>query len=1193
MNETARKGMRLADGGQIDRSKPLQFTFNGKRCTGYEGDTLASALLANGIRVVARSFKYHRPRGIFSAGEEEPCALVETGVGARRTPTCRAPLVRLHEGLVANSQNCWPGVTLDAGRMADFTHALWPAGFYNKTFKWPSWHAWEGLIRRSAGLGRPLTDKDPDRYEQVNAHCDLLICGAGPAGLVAAQTAGRAGLRVLLVDQDAGGGSLNWEQYRIGGQSAMSWVEQTLSELASMPNVQFLPFTTVSGIYDQNVTTLLQSGAGRSWRECLWTVRPRHVLLATGAIEQGLIFPHNDRPGIMLAGAVRHYLNRYAVQPGRQVVVATNNDTAYQTVFDLAQRQVAVSVVVDQRDTVDEQLRQRLSKLGTRLLTRARIGTTRGRLALRRVRIEGLDGSDLGTRDCDLLAVSGGWSPRLHLLAHARGALRFDDRSQSFLPATLPGGVSVAGCANGISELQQVLAESVSETVSLCRTLGCDADGVELPEILDSIVESLFVDAMQPDISRSRQWIDLAHDVTMGDARLAVREGFVSVEHFKRYTTTGMSVDQGKTGNLNALIVLGALTGKTPGEVGTTTFRPPYMPMTLGALAGRNTGEFYAPLRYLPAHRAHQRLAARFEDYGWLRPDYYLQDGETPDQAIRREVLAVREKVGVFDNSPIGKLEVYGPDAAVFLDRIYLNDVTSLRAGRCRYVLMLNDNGVIIDDGVISRLSGDRFLVNTTSAGVDRVRKSMDEWLQREWRGLKLVVEDVTACWANFTVAGPRSLQVLRTLGVETKPAVTSLPHMAVCTGSIAGVEARIVRVSFSGECSYEINVPARHGEAFLDTLLKAGAEHGISPYGVEALMVLRLEKGYLHIGSDTDGSSTPDDVGWGAVARRAGNDFVGRRSLSRPGNLDRGRKQLVGLEPLDPGQSLRPGSHLLLGRDRKPPARTDGWITSACFSPTLNRHIGLAVLSDGREHGGEIVSVCDEGSRYHARIVPTPFYDPENQRLNPNDESDTAPETHSAEPDEVALAKPASNVREAAVFSGSLMRIVEQPDTALYRLRRLPGHNEHPGAEPRLPRQVGDCSGDDPAVLCLGPGEWLLKGASEPTRAAAAHMGGDSHATLEVSDGFTLLRLSGPASAWLLNKLGGLDFQSARRHGEHCARTKMQHLEVIVHYHPQLTGDGVFDLLVERSLARYFFRLMVASVPHAEELNREYGEQL
>ncbi len=962
---------RLARGGLIDRRKPLGFSFNGKNYQAYQGDTLASALLANGIKVVGRSFKYHRPRGVFTAGEEEPCALVEIGQGDARVPSCRAPMIQLEDGLVANSQNCWPSLDFDIGRVIDYTHALWPAGFYNKTFKWPNWRTWEGMIRKTAGLGRPLTGPDPDHYEQVNAHCDLLICGGGPAGLIAALTAGRAGARVMLADQGKSfGGVLGYEQVRIEGQTGNEWAQSIVQEPESLPSAILLPQTVVAGTYDHKVTTLLQTGQDTSWRECLWTVRPKKILLATGAIEQGLIFPDNDRPGIMLAGAVRHYLNRFAVKPGSKVMVVTNNDSAYQTVLDLARKQIAVSAVVDARDEVSKHIRRRLSELGTEVITGARISGTRGTTGIREAQLESLDGRKLGRRDCDLLAVSGGWSPRVHLLAHARGELKFDPESQSFVPGALPHGFSVAGSAGGSISLAGTLEESVRVAGEICTALGLNVNPGEIPKVDSSIIESSHTAPAQLSSSKHRQWIDLAHDVTLGDAELAVREGFVSVEHFKRYTTTGMSVDQGKTGNLNAFIVLGALTGREAGEVGTTTFRPPYVPVTLGAIAGRSQGKFYAPRRYLPAHALHQELGAQFGDYGWQRPDFYPCDGESEESAIHRETLCVRQRVGVFDNSPIGKIEVRGPDAAEFLHRVYVNNVLTLKPGHARYGLMLNENGVIIDDGVFVRLSDDHFLVHSTSAGAARISAMLEEWLQCEWTSLQVLIDDVSTQWANFTIAGPRARQVIEALGTDIDISSHALPHMAVALGRVCGLEVRMVRISFSGELSFEINLPAGHAGDFMQAIINAGKNFGIMPYGIEALMILRTEKGYLHVGSDTDGSSTPDDVGWGHVARKKTTDYIGKRSLFRPANQSEDRKQFVGLEPVDEGQAIRPGGHLLPGANRQPPAETDGWVTSACYSPNLKRYIALGMVRNGSQREGEILTLVDEDQRYNVRVV-------------------------------------------------------------------------------------------------------------------------------------------------------------------------------------------------------------------------------
>ena len=979
-----KQAFRLPTGGVIDRAQTLSFRFNGRLFNGYAGDSLASALLANGVRMVSRSFKYHRPRGIYSAGEEEPNALLEIGQGARREPTCRAPQVPLVEGLIAHSQNGWPALGFDLARILDYTHPLWPAGFYNKTFKWPSWHAWEGTVRRLSGLGRPLHEPDPDHYEQVNAHCDVLVCGGGPAGLMAALVAGRAGLRVIVADQDVQfGGALNREQVGLDGQPAAQWIAEVVAELASLPGVFLLPRTTVAGNYDHNVTTLLQRGDGDNWRECFWTVRPRRVVLATGAIEQGLIFANNDRPGIMLASAIRHFLNRYAVAAGHQAVIATNNDTAYQTASDLCARGLGVRAVVDSRPQVRGELRQLLAGLGVPLYTGSRIRNTRGTRGICAVSIETLAGKFSGRVPCDLLGVSGGWSARVHLLCHARGSLRFDALSQSFLPDRLPSGFRVVGAAAGLADLGGILAAAATDSMGLCAELGSTSHHVHQPLITQGVIESGQTGAADLHPAKQRQWIDLAHDVTFADAQLAVREGYDLLEHFKRYTTTGMSVDQGKTGNLNAFLALSALTGRSIDDIGTTTFRPPYTPVTLGAIAGRNQGEFYAPRRYLPAHRIHQRLQGQFEDYGgWQRPDWYPQPGETPQAAIEREIRAVRTSAGIFDNSPIGKIEVRGPHAAEFLHRMYLNNVHDLAVGRVRYGLMLNENGVIIDDGVFSRLADDHFLVNTTSGGVARIMSLFEQWLQCEWTDLQVLVDDVTPQWANFTFAGPRARDLLQKLGTGIDLSPAALPHMSVSCGQLAGEMVRLVRVSFSGEASYEVNLPANRAGSFLARALHQGAEFAVTPYGIEALMTLRLEKGYLHVGSDTDGATTPDDVGWGQAARNKQADFIGKRSLYRPANQDPNRKQLVGLLALDTEQRIQAGGHLLIGASRHAPAATDGWITSAAWSPNLGRCIALAMLRAGRSQRGAVLSVIDDHGTYPVKVVATPFWDKENERL-------------------------------------------------------------------------------------------------------------------------------------------------------------------------------------------------------------------
>ncbi len=977
---------RLARGGLIDREATLNFSFNGRPLQGYAGDSLAAALLANGIHHVARSFKFHRARGIYSAGEEEPNALLEIGQGAQRVPNCRATLVPLQEGLLARSQTGWPSLGCDLGRSFDFSHRLWPAGFYNKTFKWPAWHHWEGMIRRLAGLGRAPDEADPDHYEKTNAHCDLLICGAGPAGLIAALVAGRSGLQVIIADQDEQfGGSLNWDSSLLDERPAVHWVSEVSKQLSAMPNVLLLPRTTVTASYDHQLATLLQRGHSNNWRECLWTVRSRATLLATGAIEQSQVFPLNDRPGIMLASAVRHYANRYAVAAGRKVVISTNNDSAYQTATDLCSHGIRVAAVLDQRQEVPTAMLQQMQQLDVIVYPAAQIRSTRGSKRIRSLIWQ--QGERRQHLDCDVLAVSGGWAPRLHLLCHARGSLRFDSHRQAFLPdhqaGQLPRGFAVIGSAAGDSTLAEVLARAETTSMALCEALGAKASHVHQPRVSPGNLEHPRIMAQPLQSSRKRQWLDLAHDVTLADAELAVREGFDAVEHFKRFTTTGMSVDQGKTGNINAFLALSKITGRSIEDIGTTTFRPPYTPVTLGALAAGHTGDDYAPRRVLAAENTHRNLQACFEDYGgWQRPDYYPKESESAERAIQREVLAVRNSVGVYDNSPIGKIEVRGPDAAEFLHRMYMNKVHGLALGQCRYGLMLNESGVIIDDGIIIRLAEDHFLLNTTSGGASRILGWLEEWSQTEWPKLQVLIDDVSSQWANFTVAGPRAREMLLQLNSNIDFSASALSHMQAVEGEIEGLQVRVNRISFSGELSYEINIASTCANEFLQHLLQLGVALGITAYGIEALMTLRLEKGYMHVGSDTDGETIPDDVGWGKAALNKAEDFIGKRSLMRPASRDPDRRQLVGLLAVDSHQSMRPGGHFLPESAKRAPATTQGWITSAAFSPTLHRHVALGMLRSGRERLGQTLQVYDAGKTYAVKIVPPCFVDRENQRL-------------------------------------------------------------------------------------------------------------------------------------------------------------------------------------------------------------------
>lgn len=950
-----RQAFRLPTGGRIDRSRPLHFTFNGKSLTGYEGDTLASALLANGISLVARSFRYHRPRGIYSAGVEEPHAFVTIGDGATTEPNVRATRQRLFDGLVAQSQNGWPSLRFDLGALVGAATRFLPVGFYYKTFMWPSWRWYAGALRRLAGVAPLPEGADPDRYDKINAHCDVLVVGGGPAGLAAASAAAASGVRVIVADdQPELGGALLSEPLEEHEQ-----VDGLIRDLEQRPNVTILTSCAVVAAWDDGYFTALEEvgqPGDKAISQRLWKIRSRKTVLATGAIERPLIFPNNDRPGVMLAHAARQYVNRYAVRPGNRAVIFTNNDTAWHAAFDLDAAGIQIAAIVDVRDAPPSALMEAAHNRGITLYPGYEVTDTKGRTPIRGVTVERRgQARDRIRLDCDLLCVSGGWSPTLHLYSQAGGRLTYCDQRACFVPVTppseAPGLIRPAGAANGHFAMQDAMDDGHIEP-----HWGCTSN------------------------ARTRQWVDLHHDVTLDAVHLAAREGFVSVEHLKRYTTIGMAPDQGKTSNVNALAALGLATGRTPGEVGTTTFRPPFTPIRLGALTGREIGARAWPLRRLPNHDWHAGNGGVMEDFGgWLRAACYPQPGESEDAAIRREVVAARRGMALLDSSSLGKIEVTGPDAARFLDRIYVNRVDTLKAGRARYGMMLNENGILTDDGVFSRLDEDFFLVSSSSSGTGDVYLALEEWLETEWPELDVIIHNATSQWATFAVSGPYAREVVSAVLPDAELAADRFSHMSAQAGMQGTLAFRLARVSFTGELSFELSIPADEAPRIWDALMAAGAAYTITPLGQEALDILRLEKGYLEVGVDTDVTTTPLDVGWaGAIARKTA-DFIGKRSLSRPAQADPGRLQLVGLEPFDRTALLPVGAHIIDPATRRP----QGHVTSSCLSPTLQKSIAMAQLAGGHTRLDETVTVDVEGSSIQARVVPLAFYNPEGQRLN------------------------------------------------------------------------------------------------------------------------------------------------------------------------------------------------------------------
>ena len=909
-------GRTTAEGGRIDRTRILRFRFDGRGYTGYQGDTLASALLASGVTLLGRSFKYHRPRGILSAGIEEPNALVQLRSGRRTEPNVKATQVELFDGLEAWSQNRWPTLSVDLGAVNDLLSPLFPAGFYYKTFMWPKgfWHAYESLIRRMAGLGKAPTQADPDLYDRTYAHADVVVVGGGPAGLVAAAAAARTGARVILADEQREfGGSLLGNGEAIDGAPGDAWVARTVADLEQAAEVRLLRRTTVAGYYDHNFLIMVERVADHLAepdpalpRQRLWKVRAKQVVLATGAIERPLVFADNDRPGVMLAGAVQTYLRRYAVLPGRHAVVFTNNDSAYPVALDLAANGIVVAAVVDIREEVGRTWVDRLGEAGIESLAGYAIAAVRGRRRVKGVDVMRLDetGSQFTGEPrliaCDLIATSGGWNPTVHLFSQSGGRLEFDNWAGCFVPGEARQAVRMAGAASGKFALADCLAAGAEAGLVAATAAGFKRRGrAPKPPSAEPAREAeparhLWLIPGKPARRQAKRFVDLQNDVTAADLALATREGYRSIEHVKRYTTAGMGTDQGKTGNVNALAIVAASLGKEVPSVGTTTFRPPYAPMSFGALVGRDRDAFMDPVRKTPMHAWHEANGAVFEPVGqWLRPFYYPRGGETKSEAVDREVKAARTGLGLLDATTLGKIDIQGPDAAEFLNRIYTNGWTSLPVGRCRYGLMLHEDGMVFDDGVTARLGEGRFHMTTTSGNAGPVLHWLDDWLQTEWPELKVYCTSVTEHWAVIAVSGPQSRRLMSELGGDINYPNEAFPFMSVRQGVVAGMPARVFRVSFTGELSYEINVSAGYGLAMWQTVLRAGEKYGITPFGTEAMHVLRAEVGihYRRSGNGRDHHAARSQAGGDGEPAQG----LPRKTLALPPRYSEGRPQAVG----------------------------------------------------------------------------------------------------------------------------------------------------------------------------------------------------------------------------------------------------------------------------------------------------------
>ena len=984
---------RLRDKGLVDRRKVIGFHFDGVRLTGHPGDTLASALLANGVRLVGRSFKYHRPRGILTAGSEEPNALVELRTGARREPNTRATTIELYDGLNAASQNRWPSLKYDLLSVNQLASPIFGAGFYYKTFMWPAsfWEkVYEPMIRRAAGLGRAASAADPDHYEKTNAFCDVLVIGGGAAGLSAALAAARSGARVILCDEDFRlGGRLLAERDEIDGQPGHDWAKAALAELESLPDCRVLRRTTVFGVYDggtyaaiERVNEHVPVPPAHAPRQRLWRIVAKRAVLCAGAFERPIVFGDNDRPGVMLAGAARAYVNRFGAAPGRHAVVFADNDEAFRTAADLAAAGIAVQALVDARRDPSAAGQEIAEAAGAPYFSGSAIGSVRGAHGIKSVIVKD-GGGDTHQFHCDLLAMSGGWSPAINLTTHLNGKPVWDHGLSALVPGDLPPGMAAAGAAAGKFSLQSCLASG--EAAGAVAAKACGFMPKRSTRSVPKEEAAPASPVWQVEKSRGKAFVDFQNDVTVSDVKLATREGFRIPEHVKRYTTLGMATDQGKTSNLNAAALIAGLTGRYVGAVGTTTFRPPFTPVAIAALAGHHRGRDFRPARLAPSHAFAKEQGAVFVETGaWMRALIYPKPGESPQQTVNREVQTVRTKAGVCDVSTLGKIDVQGPDAGTFLDRVYANTFSTLPVGKARYGVMLREDGFAMDDGTTARLAEDHYFMTTTTANAVKVMQHLEFCQQILWPELDVQTVSVTEQWAQYAVAGPNARKVVEAL-LDPGQDISNeaFPYMACGSFTVCGgVKGRLFRLSFSGELAFEIAVPARFGDAMIRAVLEAGAPFGIAPYGTEPLGVMRIEKGHP-AGPEFNGQTTAHDFGMGKMVSKK-KDFIGRFMGERPALTEAMRQSLVGLKPIDKDARIRAGAHLVPKDADAVAANDQGYVTSMAYSPELGTWLALGMLARGPERHGEVVKVCDplRGTEFLAEVVAPCFIDPEGARL-------------------------------------------------------------------------------------------------------------------------------------------------------------------------------------------------------------------
>ncbi len=983
---------RLPKGGQINRSKSVKFSFDGKSYSGFEGDTLASALLANNVALMGRSFKYHRPRGCMTAGSEEPNAIVEMRTGARREPNTRATIAELYDGLEASSQNRSPSLKFDIQSVNQLLGPFLTAGFYYKTFMWPAsfWEPiYEKIIRRSAGLGRAATEADPDTYEHAHDHCDVMVVGAGPAGLAAALSAGKTGARVIFVEEQSfAGGNLCFERDKIDGKPAGKWVAGAMAQLRKMDNVKVMMRTCLFGYYDHNVMAALERindhvavPPEHEPRQKMWTLRTKEVVVACGSQERPMVFDNNDMPGVMLSTAVRRFVDRFAAAPGKKIAICTNNDDAYETAALLKEKGIEVPVICDVREEASVAATQAM-KNGLRVELGVLPARVHGWHRVSSLSMQRLDGSAFGSVDCNCVAVSGGHSADVHLASQTGAMPVWNEKLQSFVPGKPTRAERSAGASNGSFALADCLSEGHAAGHEAVKAAGVKAGKLSAAPKAEKVPFGSIKSVWRCP-GDGKAFVDFQNDVTAKDIKLAEQEGYVSVEHTKRYTTLGMATDQGKTSNINGLAILAEARGLSIPEVGTTRFRPPYSPVAIGAFAGHERGKTFQPVRRTAMHRCHEKLGAVFVEAGqWLRPQYYPKPGEDIMEAIWRESDQVRKTVGMCDVSTLGKIEIFGDDAGEFLNRLYINGWKMLAPGKARYGLMLREDGYVFDDGTTSRLANDHFLMTTTTANAARVLAHMEHGSQVLWPELDVHFCSATEQWCGVAVAGPNSRKVLEdAFGDHVDVSDESLPFMGIKEFNWNGATARIFRISFSGERAFEVNVPWRYGEAMWNAIYDAGQNHGLIPYGTEALGVLRIEKGHV-AGNELDGRTTADDMGLGKMMSTK-KHFIGQPMAGREGMVAEGRAKLVGIKLTQGSGRLRGGAHIVESLNDTSSAASLGWVTSVADSPATGTWIALGYMKGGMSNKGKKMYAHYplRNEAVEVEICSPHFFDPKGER--------------------------------------------------------------------------------------------------------------------------------------------------------------------------------------------------------------------